>query len=290
MRTPRISRTALAALLAASALAGCGEDERSGPASRTTGTGTVVAPPTTTTAPSQATQTAVAYLLRAEKIAPVTREVEATTGVAAAALRALLEGPTDAEREAGLTTAVPEGTTLNAISIDGAVATVDLSSEFASGGGSASMSARVAQVVATLTRFPSVQRVAFRLDGEPAQTIGGEGVVVDPPVGRADIEDLTPQVLVESPLPGEAVGAPLRVRGTANTFEATFQLELLDANGKQLTEQFVTATSGSGTRGTYDVSVPFEAPSGAEVELYVYEASAEDGSPLHEVRIPLRTR
>ena len=56
--------------------------------------------------------------------------------------------------------------------------------------------------------------------------------------------------------------APLRLAGTANTFEATFEYDLLDPAGKVLKHDFVTATSGSGTRGTFDVTIPFEAPNG----------------------------
>jgi len=51
------------------------------------------------------------------------------------------------------------------------------------------MLTRVAQVVYTVTQFPAVQRVAFRLDGKPVSAIGGEGVVVDPPVTHADFPD-----------------------------------------------------------------------------------------------------
>ena len=103
---------------------------------------------------------------------------------------------------------------------------------------------------------------------------------------RADFEDLTPLILVESPLPFEAVSSPLRVWGTANTFEATFEYELLDATGKVVAKHFVTATSGSGTRGTYDVTIRFDAPAGAG-KLVVYELSAADGSRIHQVEIPL---
>jgi hypothetical protein len=103
---------------------------------------------------------------------------------------------------------------------------------------------------------------------------------------RSDFEELTPAILVESPLPFAAVSAPLRVWGTANTFEATFEYDLLDAAGKVLSHDFVTATSGSGTRGTFDLTVPFEAPSGLG-KLVVYERSAADGSKTHVVEIPL---
>jgi hypothetical protein len=103
---------------------------------------------------------------------------------------------------------------------------------------------------------------------------------------RADFEDDTPAILVESPLPFQAVSAPLRVTGTANTFEATFEYELLDPAGKVLSHHFTTATSGSGTRGTFDFTVPFEAPNGLG-KLVVYESSAQDGSRIHIVEIPL---
>ncbi len=103
---------------------------------------------------------------------------------------------------------------------------------------------------------------------------------------RADFEDLTPAILVESPLPFASVSSPLRVRGTANTFEATFDYDLVDATGKVVANHFVTATSGSGTRGTYDFTIRFSAPAGSG-KLVVYELSAKDGSRIHQVEIPL---
>jgi germination protein M len=103
---------------------------------------------------------------------------------------------------------------------------------------------------------------------------------------RADFEDLTPSILVESPLPFASATSPLRVWGTANTFEATFDYELVDKTGKVISHHFVTATSGSGTRGTFDFTVPFEAPNGLG-KLVVFEVSAADGSRIHQVEIPL---
>ena len=103
---------------------------------------------------------------------------------------------------------------------------------------------------------------------------------------RSDFEELTPAILVEGPLPFAAVTAPLRLWGTANTFEATFEYDLLDPAAKVLAHHFVTATSGTGTRGTYDVTIPFEAPNGLG-KLEVYERSAADGSKTNVVEIPL---
>jgi hypothetical protein len=228
--------------------------------------------------------TVAVYHLRDGKVAPVGRTVEATSAVARASLASLLDGPTTEERAAGLSSAIPSGTTLLDLSLVEGLATVDLSGEFDDGGGSASMLGRVAQVVATLTRLPTIERVAFRLDGRAVETIGGEGVIVDPPLGRREIEDQTPQVLVESPLPGETVTSPIRLRGTANVFEATVSLEARDAANEVLVESFTTATSGTGTRGTFDAELAIPTADG-QVTIVAFESSAKDGRPLHVFRV-----
>ena len=75
---------------------------------------------------------------------------------------------------------------------------------------------------------------------------------------RADFEDYTPAILVESPLPFQDVTSPVRASGTANTFEANFNYELTDTDGRIVDENFVTATSGTGTRGTFEFTTkPF---------------------------------
>jgi hypothetical protein len=104
---------------------------------------------------------------------------------------------------------------------------------------------------------------------------------------RKDMEEWTPAILVESPVVGEAVRSPIRARGTANTFEANFILRL-EARGKKLAERFVTATSGSGERGTFDATIAAPAGTTGPVTLVAFEPSAEDGRPQHVVRIPLR--
>ena len=270
----------LAATLALLVLvaAGCDGDDAAVPPPETT------APGETTPQPTPETATFAVYLLRDGVIAPVRRTVASTPAVARAALEALMTGPTGDEESEGLVTAIPDGTTVLDVSVEDGVATVDLSSTFDDGGGSASMQGRVAQVVATLTQFPTVERVAFRLDGEPVETIGGEGVVVDPPIGRTAIEEQTPQILIESPLPGDTVTSPIRLRGTANVFEATVSIEVRDGTGTVVHEGFTTATSGTGTRGTFDTTLPVPGLEGT-MTIVAFEASAEDGQPLHVVDV-----
>lgn len=241
--------------------------------------------PVTTVAPAE--RTVNAYFVRGEKVGVGHRRATGTA-VARAAVEALLAGPTAAERAAGLSTAIPAGTRLLGLTIAAGTATVDLTGTFASGGGSLSMQLRVAQVVHTLTQFPTVTRVAFHLDGRPVAAIGGEGIVVDPPVGRDTFEGVAPAILVETPAPGDIVASPLRLAGTANTFEAVFQHRLTDAAGHVLAEGNDMATSGTGTRGTFAVSVVFAAPPvGTTGTLRVWESSAKDGSAINVVEIPV---
>jgi sporulation and spore germination protein len=132
------------------------------------------------------------WFARGERLVPVARTHEQTPGVATAAINALLAGPTRAERKARLRTAVPTDTRLLGISIKNGIATVDLTSEYQSGGGSLSMQLRLAQVVYTVTQFPTVKAVLFQLDGAPVNVFSGEGIILDHPVGRTDYKDLAP--------------------------------------------------------------------------------------------------
>jgi germination protein M len=86
------------------------------------------------------------------------------------------------------------------------------------------------------------------------------------------------------------VSDELRVAGSANTFEATVNLELIDAHGDVLAEDFVTATSGSGTRGTFDHVLPIPEGATGPATLVAFEMSARDGSRSNMVRVPVTIR
>ena len=247
------------------------------------------APTTTSTTPSdELTQVTVYFVSGGGKVAAVHRQVPRTVGVATAAVRQLLLGPTPEEQrlDDSLTTAIPTGTRLLGISVKDGVALVDLSKEYASGGGTLSMSLRLAQMVYTLTQFPTIDGVNFALDGKPISVFGGEGLILDHPVSRSDYEELTPAIMVENPALGDDVSSPLRVTGTANVFEAVFFIDVVDADGTVLTTSRVQASSGTGTRGTFDVTVRFTTGSGNGA-LVAYSLSPKDGSRINEVKVPL---
>lgn len=228
-RACRRHRTALTAVLTLPLLAvtACGTSGGSGtpggidqpsqpPAATATSGGTTGTPapsapsastaPGTTPAPSTSGGTGTAakqirtavYFLHGEQVSPAPRTVTAPA-TANGAVRALLAGPSRYESAHSRTTAIPSGTTLHSVVVRDHMATVDLSGRYDDGGGSLSMRARLAQVVFTVTRFPSVHSVRFEMDGKPVKYFGGEGIVLNGPVGRADFEDVAPAVLMESP-------------------------------------------------------------------------------------------
>jgi germination protein M len=290
----RVYLTGLAILIVAGIVviaAGCGVSDGVGDGGVVSTTApsdtTVTEPPggTTTTVPSHTsttldgdTMTVNVYFSKGEKMCAVTRVISKTQEVGAASMKALIEGPTAAETEAGMVSNIPDGTTFLGLQIKDGVATVDLSKEYASGGGSLSMFMRLAEVVFTLTQFPTVEGVNFKLDGEAIDVLGGEGIIIDHPQSRVDYEDMSPAILVESPTLGNTVSSPLRVTGTANVFEAAFGIDLVNWDGLIIAKKNVTATSGTGTRGTFDVTIPFTLDKAGTGTIIVYYDSPKDGS------------
>ena len=222
-------------------------------------------------------------------LVPVLREIPKTKAVGAAAMEELLAGPNDAELSGrpAMYTTIPEGTRFLGLTIDNGVAMVNLSKEFESGGGSASVLGRLAQVVYTLTQFPTVKSVQFQLDGEPVEVFSGEGVVLDHPVTRADYTDQLPAIFVDRPAWGGVLGSPGRVVGMANVFEASFQVRILDAEGRALAAATVMASCGSGCWGTFDVTIPYHVKAAGWGTLRVYEPSAKDGAPTNFTEYPV---
>ena len=228
------------------------------------GSGNKQATTTTATTPPVAKPTPLrVYLLRHGKVQGVRRMVPATATLADAVLTALGKGPSRPETDLGLSSGFPTAAVWSTGRTSDGVLSIDIDPL---------ERPALAQVVYTLTQFPTTRSV----------------VVNDKRYTRADFEAETPTILVESPLPFQTVKSPLRATGTANTFEATFQYDLVDSSGKLVKTHFVTATSGTGTRGTFDFTVPFSAARAGPGKLVVYELSAKDGSRIHVLAIPLR--
>lgn len=159
------------------------------PANATDGSAPAAAPnaPTTLTV-------RLAWVEAGENALSVERSIPYTQAVATAAMSALLAGPTPEEQAAwpAIGTAIPAGTRLLGLSVSNGVAKVDLSGEFASGGGSFSVTARLAQVVYTLTQFSTIQSVEFYMEGVRIEMFSAEGLLLEGPQTIEDYQQLLP--------------------------------------------------------------------------------------------------
>jgi spore germination protein GerM len=99
------------------------------------------------------------------------------------AFRQLLDRPRDAK----LNTAIPAGTRLLSLKVTEQGIYVDLSKEFAQGGGSTIMTHRVAQAIYTATSLNPEAKVYLSVEGQALDEehpLGGEGLIISQPTTR----------------------------------------------------------------------------------------------------------
>ena len=100
------------------------------------------------------------------------------------AMEHLLAGPNDQ----AYATTIPEGTKLLGISMENDGVHVNLSKEFTTGGGSTSMTGRLAQILYTASSLNPKEKVWIDIEGEPLEFLGGEGLIIEQPMNREDFK------------------------------------------------------------------------------------------------------
>ena len=285
----RIGLVALA--MVAAACNGGGSETTTTTAPTTTATTAVTTTTdatTTTTTPPPFTDTVVVYVLdpsgsngfrQGPFLYPISVTAVGGTDLIEASLETLLE-------ITGFDTAIPVGTTIDDLAVDGSTALVDLSAEFAGGGGSASVVGRLAQLTFTLTRIDGIDEVLLVEDGDPVQVFSSEGLVLDGPMVREDFEDQVPGILVDFPAAGETVSETFDVSGLAAAFEGVFQLEILQGNSVVFAPDFVSTGQGMGF-GTFELNAATGVSPGTSLTIRVWENSAQDGSVISERFVPV---
>jgi hypothetical protein len=199
------------------------------------------------------------------------------------AITSLVQDPVPA----GFSSAIPDGTEVLGVRISDAIAMVDLNTAFESGGGSASMFARLRQVVFTATGFAEVDAIEFLIEGEPVEVFSGEGIILDGPQTRADWFDEAQAIHVDIPVIGTTIGSPITIAGTANVFEATLQYEVTTDAGEVLASGFTTATCGTGCWGDFSVDVAYVLDQESPGFVNVFVSSPRDGARENIMSYPV---
>lgn len=189
----------LAAALPVLLLSGCGDDDSANEADATSPTAAETRPTTEATSTTESDPgteaeggtTVGVWFSDGGLLARSPAKVEPTAQIGTAAVEALLEGPTNEQKQRGLLTGIPRDARLLNLEIADGVATADLSSEFEISSGTYAESFVLAQLVYTLTQFPTVDSVQIKLDGRKEPTYGGHGMDVSEPLTRRNYRRLT---------------------------------------------------------------------------------------------------
>ena len=187
-----------------------------------------------------------------------------------AALDLLFNGRSPADVAAGLTDAIDPNTAILGYHVEGDIAVVDLSRTFET----ANTRPQVAQVVYTLTQFKEIKKVRFLIEGE---TNGATGV---PPIGRDDLGDITPTILLETPTPGGAPVRSFRANGTveATLTEVPWRVEVAEAPVSTGTTPANTARGA--VRKRFSAAIELAGAPAGPAELVL-------GTGRNEVRLPI---
>lgn len=96
------------------------------------------------------------------------------------ALKTVLESPVDPQ----VSSTIPPGTTLLSLEQKSDGIHLNLSQEFTTGGGSASMTGRLGQILYTATSLDPDAPVWLSVEGKPLEYLGGEGLEIQQPMTR----------------------------------------------------------------------------------------------------------
>ncbi len=207
--------------------------------------------------------------------------------IARAALQELISGTPTTE---GAYRVLPADTRILGITIEDGLATVDFSREVLyANGGSSVEGPGIDSIVNTLTEFPTIEQVAFTVEGSAENGMDWWGHVglYEQPFPRHLGMVREPAIWVTSPAAGEKVTSPINLHGSASVFEGTVNYRLRDDTGIILAEGFTTAPMYESHRGDFYTSVPFEPTAAGQGQLEVFTQSGKDGSEIDKVIIPV---
>jgi len=253
-------------------------------------------PETTTTIPVASQWSGTVFLYQAPEnsfkadpaLVPLTLRVTDPTGslrpadAFTAALTALGAGLPE-----GFENAIPGDVAIVGVSSTESGATqADMNEAFLEGaGGLLADFTMLNQLIYTLTYADPDQEVLFTVNGAPVETFG-EGLDLTSPVGRTDFQEELALIYLTAPVATDGEGGYL-VEGLANAFEASLWVQVLDAEGAVVHEEYVMALCGTGCWGEFSTTITADLIVPGESSIRALTYSAEDGSMTDAITIPV---
>lgn len=178
-----------------------------------------------------------------------------------------------------LTSTVPLGTNLNAISVADGIITLDLTGDIRTSAGSSSEERALAQQLAhTALVDPAFRAIRLLVDGAPVTALWGHldwsvPITADP-LARAPVTIVEPAPATTASGPGRK---SMSVIGVTNTPQATVLLRLEDENGTVLAESSIVSGPEGPDAGRWAVDV-FVPAAGTWVIVAATPSSTESGT------------
>ncbi len=121
-------------------------------------------------------------------------------------------------------------------------------------------------------------------EATPAETATAE-----PEVCQTTPDPATPEFqVIDQPSADDTVTSPVTISGRILAFEAVFQVTIFDADGNTLVDTFgMSQQTEVGELAPFSIDVPFDVDEPTPACIWVYEASARDGSFINIGQIPV---
>ncbi len=116
-------------------------------------------------------------------LVPVIRTLTQSDQIAEA-VEQLLSGPTASEKQAGISSEIPKGTTLLGVKRSDGTVELNLSKDFASSSGGTSLETRIEQLSRTVSDLAGSQKVYLAIEGERLSATPGDGLEVNQPINN----------------------------------------------------------------------------------------------------------
>ena len=127
-------------------------------------------------------------------------------------------------------------------------------------------------------------------DGTPTSTeTPAETATAEPEICLPNPDQVTLEFqIIDEPRPGTTSTSPVTITGHILAFEAVFQVTIFDAAGNMLVDTFgMSEPAEIGERAPFSIDVAFEVDEPTPACIWVYEKSAQDGSPINVGQIPV---